>query len=294
MAYDRGRKLPDALQRRLRENFVFELASPGMGPLEYYCAAAQLRRTPIEAAILPVNLAAFSEHWRGKWSRPESTGWLPFDRSVELMRLPAHWFGVTLDRLLFYQAIVVSGRAPLWNGAQKTQARAGRGVEQARRRLQPGEGPWVTGMPPIPFTNFKGRWDRQGANGAQQVFGPVLSGIAPDHPVVELLRATVRELARHEIRTVAYVVPFNVEWIRSLGVYDEAGLAHSVRSIRSALEAEGAVLLDLHDLLPDRGFRDSGNHFVVSEEIDGPDLVAAELAPVVGAHAERRRSRQQG
>jgi hypothetical protein len=82
-----------------------------------------------------------------------------------------------------------------------------------------------------------------------------------------------------------------VGWIRSLGSYDEAGVAHSVRSIRAVLEAEGVVVLDLHELLRDSGFRDAGNHFAVSAELDGPDLVAAELAPAVAAQLQRQRQR---
>jgi hypothetical protein len=293
MAYAPGRRLPDALQRRMRGAFVFDLAFAGMGAMEYFCTAAQLRHAPLAAAILPVNLATFSERWQSRWARPEGTGWLPFDRGFELMRLPAHWFGVTLDRFLFYRAIVASGHASLWNRAQQTQARAGRAIERVRRQLQPGDPPLDSGMPPLPARRSPGRRNRPSLESVREAFGPVLAGVGPDHPVVEVLRATARELARREIRTVAYVVPFNVAWIRSLGVYDEAGVAHSVRTIRSALEAEGVVVVDLHALLPDHGFRDA-NHFTVSAELDGPDLVAAELAPVVAAHVQRRPARPGG
>jgi len=293
VAYDRGHKLPEALQHELdeipRAAFVVNFASPGMGPLDFYAAATQLERTPIETAIVPVNLATFSDVWKGRWSRPEGMGWIPFDRIVEVVRLPVHWFGLTLDRFLFYQAIVSSGRASLWNRAQLVQARAGRALESARARTQPGTGPFASGMPRVPLTKFPGRWDRQGASGVQQVFGLALAGVAPDHPVIQMLRATVHEFESHEISTVAYIVPFNVEWVRSLGIYDERGVAATVHSIRTELEAEGAVVIDLHDLLPDSGFRDSGNHFTVNETIDGPALVAAQLAPVVAAQPPRRR-----
>ncbi len=164
--------------------------------------------------------------------------------------------------------------------------KVGKSIERARKRAQLGAHPLASGMPFIPFGTFSGRSDRQAAENVNEVYGLAMRGVESDHPVIQLLRATVREFESNGIRTVAYVVPFNVGWARSLGLYDGAGVARSVHAIGSALEAEGALVVDLHDLLPDRGFRDAGNHFTVDDQIDGPDRVAIRLAPLVSAQLQ--------
>ena len=123
-------------------------------------------------------------------------------------------------------------------------------------------------------------------------YAPILNGVDRDHPVLRVLGAIVSHFDRNGIRTLVFTVPMNVEHIDAMGLYDEAKLAHSLASIGATVREAGGRFLDLHDLLPDRGFRDAPGHFTVDGPIDGPARVAAALVPHVVR--EVRRSRGSG
>jgi hypothetical protein len=81
-----------------------------------------------------------------------------------------------------------------------------------------------------------------------------------------------------------------VRHVEAVGAANPDGLARTLQSIRIASEGAGARFVDLHDLLPDAGFRDYGGHLDVRGDVDGPLRLARRLAPLV-LDAQRRAGR---
>jgi hypothetical protein len=108
-----------------------------------------------------------------------------------------------------------------------------------------------------------------------------LDGVGPDHPVIQVLAATLRVFREAGIPTLVFTIPINVEFMDSVSSYDSARLARTIRSVRQAARDGGAGYLDLHELLPDAGFRDAPGHLAYEGDIDGPRRLAVALAPSV-------------
>jgi hypothetical protein len=133
---------------------------------------------------------------------------------------------------------------------------------------------------------------RYNLRGEREHFDRVLQELAPDHPVLVMLGAAVRFFTTEGIDTLVYLNPINVEHLALLGVLDEAALQETVNVIERVVLESGGDFLDLHDLLPDRGFRDGPGHFAFEGEIDGPARLARALAPHIVPRAERPQPRQ--
>jgi hypothetical protein len=80
-----------------------------------------------------------------------------------------------------------------------------------------------------------------------------------------------------------------VEHIEAAGSDDPTGLARTLTSIESVSLRAGGRFIDLHDLLPDAGFRDVAGHLSATNTIDGPKQVASRIAPIVVETARRAR-----
>ena len=81
--------------------------------------------------------------------------------------------------------------------------------------------------------------------------------------------------------------PTNIDNLERVGVYDPESFGQTIQAVREVSGACDVKLVDLHDLLPDAGFRDPAGHFSTDDEVDGPLLVARELVPVVLERAKR-------
>jgi len=125
-----------------------------------------------------------------------------------------------------------------------------------------------------------GRARRFNAKATTSLVGGVLAGEAETSPVLPMFRAALRVLSDAGIPVLVYLSPMNVEHADWLGLLDEEKLRISVDAIATLVRSEGGEFVDLHDLLPDEGFRDGPGHFTW-EGVDGPLLVAEQIAPGV-------------
>jgi hypothetical protein len=315
VSYPPGKRVPDRLKeaveqtrgRRPRLNVV-SLAAPGMGPFDYYFVADLVARAHPDQVILPFNLAALSDPWRGTFSRPELAGWLAPARVPNALTLPLEWVGLTTDRLFFYVGIVQSGGERLWRGTVKQQARLGRARTLVASRLE--KSFRSTALMNFGTARFRysdkrnvirgypakdgkpGRRKRLTRFGLRQRYGPALDGIRPGNPAVEVLAAAVRRFRRDGIRVLVYASPANIANMETGGVLDEEGLQKTLEVIAGAVRAEGGEFADFHALLPDEAFRDAAGHFSVKANLpDGPLLLGRALAPLV---VEEARSAKRG
>jgi hypothetical protein len=270
---------------------VHDLAQPGMGAFDFYFLAAEIARVRPDLVVIPFNPATMSNLWRRRFSRPELAGFIPFAGLGEALALPLHWIGLTTDRLLFYMGIVHGGGfstwldivrhqsrlAPAltameqWGGDAMERYRAGRNSADLVRRIYP-------------------KRKRYRAAFLAEQYGAILSDVSPDHPVLQMLAATLDVLDEAGVPVLVYATPLNVEHMRTEGVIGDGGLGRSMHTVESLVHTHGADYLDLHALLPDKGFRDAPGHFSTLADggFDGTGRVAWWLAERVRAMARAR------
>ncbi|MCC6766669.1 MAG: hypothetical protein IT293_18580 [Deltaproteobacteria bacterium] len=291
VAYEQGRTVVDRLDQTLRASSaqrvrVDSLAALGMSAFEYYPLARRIADARPDAAVLAFNLQWLSRRWRDSLARPEMLALLRPRELPQAISEPLYWWNVTFDRLLLYVTLWQVGALEPWHAYRVEQVRTGNGLDALRGAAQrrweglPADSK-VTGMPPIPLAFAEGRSDRLNAKVLRDLYEPALDGVHADHPPLELFAAILEEFADKRIPILVYLTPVNVEWMRKVGILDEQGLARTVHTLRTVCGAHGAVLLDLHALLPDAGFRDGGGHFATDQPGDGPLLVAQQVAPVI-------------
>lgn len=293
--------LPARLRKALAERAgkkrfrVAPIAAPGLGPFDFYFLADHVLAANPDQIVLPINLTVFSAPWRGTFSRPELAGVLPAHRLPQALTLPLQWIGLTADRLLGYFVVVRTAGLPAWTELTRQQARLGaarrslshaigeRFGDDADRRFDLGAYRYFGKKYNVPGIQ------RLTAEGVEDRYGRVLRGLEPDHPALQVLEATLRIFQEAGVDVVVYTNPTNVEHMARVGAARPEGLARSIRSIEQVVEAAGARFVDLHDLLPDEGFRDGAGHFEFGEEgIDGPGLLADRIAPLLIEAAHRR------
>ncbi len=291
VAYEQGRTVIDRLDQTLRASSerpvrVDSLAALGMSMLEYYPIARRIADARPDAAVLAFNLQWLSERWRDSLARPEMLALLRPRDLPQAIGEPLYWWGITFDRLLLYVALWQGGAVEPWRDYRIEQVRTGNGLDALRGAAQrrweglPADAK-AAGMPPIPLSLAEGRPDRLNARVLRDLYGPALEGVSADHPTLALLAAFLDRFSREKVPILVYLIPANIEYMRVVGILDERGLARTIGTLRAICDANGAVLLDLHALLPDAGFRDGGGHFAADDLHDGPLMVAQKVAPAL-------------
>jgi hypothetical protein len=272
---------------------VESLSAMGMAPAAFYLLQDLINEAGPDIAIVTANLAVIRDPLSMELRRPELAGWVEFRRFyAALVTRDLHKFGVTADRLLLYKLFASTGVTPHWLSLSRQQARLGHLRESAERNIAERTG-WtgetstrLTRQVAARVESFDANDpSRRTAEGARRYMGELMAGIDEDHWVLGVLRAILDDFRARGTATILYIPPVNVERLRTVGVYDEAGLSRSLELLEHIAIETGAEFADLHDLLPDTVFRDGGGHFKYEPPYDGPRLVAAALAPYVQIQA---------
>jgi len=301
ISYREPKQIPSRLQEAVDELGaesppirVHSLASPGMGPFDFYFLAERVAATAPDQVILPVNLTSLSEGWHAAFARPQLAGLLPPSRLLEALGLPLEHIGVTADRLLAYVALAQAGALEAWRKISFRQAKLGVAQDQLADRVSTSVGSQTEqrfALDAFVYNRSRevdsGLRPRLTTFGVEQRFAPALRGVEPDFPVLQMLGAAVRAFRERGIEVLVYTSPLNLEHIEAIGADDPDGLARTLASIRAVSEGAGARFLDLHDLIPDAGFRDFAGHLSTTPAHDGPQRVATQLAPLVIESARR-------
>ncbi len=296
IAYPEGQTIHERLESVLIPQWlgpgrisVESLSSLGMTPAGFFLIQDKITEARPDVAIVTANLTLIRDSLPPNLHRPELAGWVRSHRLYDaLIGLGLHKFGVTADRLFLYKSIVSAGWAGIWMAQLAGQAHLGHlreVVEEAvaektgwtaqqdhtrQRDLRRGTESLLPRTPP-----------RLTRIGAQRMVGEPMAGIDADQWAIRILRAILEEFARTGRATVLYVPPINIDHLKSVGVYDEAGLAKSLATLERIAYETDAEFADLHDLLPDAAFRDTGAHLTYAPGYDGPTIVAEALAPYV-------------
>jgi hypothetical protein len=112
---------------------------------------------------------------------------------------------------------------------------------------------------------------------AERSLAPLLRGVSPQHPTLRILAAIVARFTRAHIPTLVYAAPINVEHMRRLGLPVEE-VDRSLQTIAQVVQQHGGEFVDLHAVLPDRAFRDPGDHFTFDGEPNGTFRLASRVA----------------
>jgi hypothetical protein len=298
----RREALPERLELELHRSRpggrvrIAPLRWPAFGPFDAYFLADEIAATDTEYVIVCFNFRSLSERWQAARTRRELAGWLAPDRIGEALRLPLHEVGLSPDRLLLYQAAKHSGEFDAWYGLRREQSRVQRLLGKAREFLA-GQGainPYLAFRDVVRFENLRSR-RRPGSRPEtsseylETLYGAVLSGVTPDHPVMQVLEASLRRFHDAGMQTLLVALPLNVELLQLDGMLDQRrGLETTLSALQEISDASGARFVDLHDLLPQMGFRDEPNHLTFRGRVDGHQRVVDALVPEVLRLVDRK------
>ncbi len=287
------RAVPAQLERAANElargdskTQVVSLAFPGLGPVDYYWLADLVSEAAPNRVVLVFNAATLSRTWARRLTRPELAGWVRPGRLPEALLMPLDWIDVRADEILLHAAVVQAGGAESWHRVRRQQIRVAEGRRSLERALDSGGsdgGGAMARYERLRFDAQVAQLEEIGTehSGLRGRYGAALDGLPPDHPILEILSATVRTFRKYGVTPIVYFAPINVEALAAVGLRDDEGLARTMSALRHAVEPAGGVFVDLHALLPSEAFRDPQGHYASSGEIDGPARIAAALAPLV-------------
>jgi hypothetical protein len=262
---------------------VQSLGWPGLGPISEYCLADEIISAKPDLIVLEVNLRGFVAGPLGTAGYPELAGHIKTERLLEAATLPLSDGGITLDRLLFYRAIVASGFESAWVDVLDRQARLVHerdGLEEWIDAKMGGSALYgrkvSLGIVAYARSLVPGR-NRATRARLQKNLWPVFEGLPPDTGRLRVLGAALRTFRRAGIPVLVWLAPANVQHFRYLGL-DIEGLGRSAVAIRQVVEAADASFVDLHFLLPDDGFADSSDHVTMGGPVDGAAMLGDRLA----------------
>jgi hypothetical protein len=291
------KRLDVALDARVpdRERGVAALVYPGLDPADYYGLADEIASARPRLVIFTLSLGVFSPNRDPAGGRPELMGWIAPRRLPETLTLPLRVLGVTADQLLLQLGIVHAGAFDLWRTVRTQQARVGRAWQTLHDRLPPREEPGPTAeLRRLLAVRKLERWtlggfERMSREGAEHFLGAALDGVPRDHPILRVLGATLKRLAREGVGSLVYVAPIDVEHLEFLGIDTGAYLPDTIAVVADVVRGSGGEFADLHRLLPDDRFSDP-NHFDNPGQPHGISELADALAPHVLRALEARSS----
>jgi hypothetical protein len=265
------------------------LASGGFTMLGEYCLADDIIDTKPSLLVLEVNLRALQPGPLGPFSRAELAGRIRWPRIVEAAFAPLSDAGLTVDRLLFYRLLTKLGLERPWSAVIDRQARLVNASTTFETWLET-----KTHSNTMERRQFQGGIDilarafvpgksvvRPTRENSLSQLGALFGGLEAPNGRLRVLELLLDDFRREGIPVLVWVSPVNVDHFRSVGLSTD-GLAQSVQKLRAMAKASGASFVDLHEAVPDGGFRDSLDHYTVRGEQDGTAIVARELAKAIG------------
>jgi hypothetical protein len=302
-----GDTIPSQITRKLRDGAppgvqpkLYRMAVPGAGYSVFYFFADEIVRMRPRMVVYEFNANTLSDTWHLKWARADNVSRIGFEHIPEALMLPLDRLGVTVDRILWTVACVELRCGKLWNRIQRAQLSVAELYLRARGVVESSTG-WranermrnvrLLGRRSAQIGEDRSR--RRTAEQYREVLDTALDGAPPDHMAFQLLAATIRRLVDAGIPVLVYATPLNVESIRERGVWNPVGMQQTMTNLADVVHAAGGRFVDLHDLLPDDGFRDAASHMTFRGKGSGQDLLADRLAPLVLEEIEAAQARME-
>lgn len=302
-SYEHGPSLPEMTERQLtrlrgeRWVRVVNASAAGAGVTQYAFLSDRVASRAPDVIIWQISFFQLTDRWTGHNGAPELVGFVDLVRLPALLTMPFERFRLSLADILLQQTIVRSGLHDLHRFVRTHQIRFAYIRDLAEDALNPNRGL----KPEERAQKMRGRGylrrhiepgvrARYSAYGEHVHFGPTLHGLDDDDALLQLLGWGIRPFTERGTDVLVYLNPTNLENLKRVGVYDEAGIKRTVEAIRRTVEANGGHFLDLHDTLSDEAFKDAPGHFAENEARDVPRLVVARIAeallPILKARRE--------
>jgi hypothetical protein len=266
------------------------LRVPGLGPAAIYLLTEQIAEARPDRVVIALNLRSFSADWMRGFSYAETAGWMARSQLMEALSLPLFYGGLTADRLLFYRALVGCGAERIWPEVRRFQGRAFKLRERLATRAD--EAFATTATADMQFGLGIARWvrmstevdklPRMSRSTLERSLAPLLLGVSPQHPTLRILSAVLDRFARAGIPTLIYATPVNIEHVHNMGLSTDA-IDRSMQTVARVVHQHGADFVDFHALLPDRAFRDPGDHFTFDGQPNGTFRLASRVAAAIVA-----------
>jgi hypothetical protein len=303
VSYPKRRTIPSRLQQQLaalsadtkREVRVQSLGMLGLSPYDFYFAAHETVGAEPDGVVIGFTLASMSDRFNDRFRRPAFAALLAPQQLLEASGLPIHRYGLTADKLLFYAMLGWAEVEDSWNwfasGQQRVQSARRDLIEAANQLVDPeatDRFEYAHNLHRMLTNNLPGQ-KRFNATGTKAFYAKLLDGLPGGDPALVMLRAAIETYTDAGIPTLVYIGPFNYQHVDELGLLDRGKLQLSILAVKEEIRASGARVVDLHDLIPDSGFRDAGEHLTV-DGIDGPLEVAKRIAPEIEEMLDRKRT----
>ena len=178
---------------------------------------------------------------------------MSLSRVPEALGLPLYWTGLTADRMLAYIALIRIGALTPWIGLELSQTRASNAPDRIALRFEQAFG--SSAVEKFRALQFFRRVRRDAGtgrfDGAREFerFGAALSGVAPTHPVLRALGATVGGFVRAGVPVYVYVNPANVDNLERVGVMSPTSLAVSVAGSHALCDGRSRGPADLQTVV---------------------------------------------
>jgi len=256
---------------------LHNVSEMGFDIYTHYLVSSLAGELDPERVLIAVNLGLWSRN-RGRQS--ELVALLPAGRWSETLFLPLHETGVTMADLLTNRLVYLSGGLGLQAQLQTAQIRLQRETDALAEWINSRAGtPGLSALRKQRHDQMMLLLRRPDKALAEQTLAPILAGLTPDDARLVVLEATVGHFRDRGAQVLVFVQPINHEHLTTLGVYDAAPIMASIEQIRRTVDRQGADFLDLHALLPDASFRDSGDHLDYRDPTKPAEQVARKLQP---------------
>jgi hypothetical protein len=269
------------------------LVYSGLSVYSHYYVVDEILAMKPNLVVIEFNLYYFSRFWQGR-ERVHLASLMRSTRWPALLRLQPERVGLTVDKLLWFRSLYTADWFDDWRWLQLETARAAKGYWVAAEALQA----WSEATEGLQFRD-RIRARRFGERNlpyrqratplyARELYGPALEGNVAGHAVLDVLSALLSALEEQGVATMVFVPPYNVEHLRTIGVWNDAGVLETIAEVRRVAESEGARFVDLHDTLPDTAFRDSMDHLTDTGPESGvkqlSERLSREILDVVSKH----------
>lgn len=262
--YEGGAETPytEVLDRHLLSSGLrietYNRSMPGLDQFTHYSVLGRVLDLHPSALFIIANLRLMTPHGAG---RPvlQLTSMIPADELPRAVQLPWHARSITVPRLLLARALD-------WDRLEKRLHFVEGLREMFRDMLHKSE----------PELGFLDR---------MKLFAAVIrnygSPLSRRSPAVQMLAASVDMAVRRGVPTTVVVAPIPVQFLKGKGAYGPQ-TRRGIAALREVVEAAGGEVLDLHDALPQKEFRDKSGHYTKQ----GTQHMVSLLAPVVRRHVE--------
>jgi len=261
------------------------LRVPGLGPAAMFLISQEIIDARPDRVVLSLNLRSFSYDALRAFSYAESAGWLAPSQLFEALSLPLFHGGLTADRLLFYRALVTCGAERTWPEVRRLQGRVFKLREWLATRADSAFG--IKANEDMQSELGLARWvrqttevdklARQSSAAAERSLRPLFRGLSLQNPGLRILSTVIARFTHANIPILVYTAPINVDHLRKLGL-PMRELERSLQTIARTVRKQGGEFVDFHGVLPERAFRDPGDHFTFDGQPNGTFRLAGHVA----------------